>query len=105
MLLLLLLLLLTRCTCSAPHMQGATGFLGIFLVEELLKRTPATTRIACLVRVKADDAGTSVATANAAALARVRRTRLAAGLPWDDVCEARIEGIAGDLSKPRLGLR
>ncbi|WP_437675479.1 amino acid adenylation domain-containing protein [Sorangium sp. So ce131] len=80
---------------SAPprhvFLTGATGFLGAFLVRELLSRTGAT--IHCLVR--APDAGRG--------LTRIRRSLEAYSL-WDPALGARIVAVPGDLGKPLLGL-
>ncbi|MEV6236203.1 thioester reductase domain-containing protein [Lentzea sp. NPDC051838] len=65
-------------------LTGATGFLGAFLLSDLLKTTEA--RIHCLVRGDA--------------------TRLQRNLEWYGLEDApeRIEVVEGDLSKPRFGL-
>ncbi|WP_437991504.1 non-ribosomal peptide synthetase [Sorangium sp. So ce145] len=72
-------------------LTGATGFLGAFLVRELLTQTRAT--VHCLVR--APDA--------AAGLARLRRSLSAYSL-WDPAASARIVAVPGDLREPLLGL-
>lgn len=77
-------------------LTGATGFLGIFLLDELLRKTSA--RIHCLARVKGD------ADAPRKAQDRIRDARLRAGLTWDAECDARVVGVAGDLSLPSFGL-
>ncbi len=70
---------------------GATGFLGAFLVDALAARTRA--RIVCLVRAPDD------------ARARARLLRHLEGLRLSgDALGPRLEVIAGDLAKPRLGL-
>ncbi|MDC0679233.1 non-ribosomal peptide synthetase [Sorangium atrum] len=80
---------------SAPprhvFLTGATGFLGAFLVRDLLTQTRAT--VHCLVR--APDA--------AAGLARLRRSLEAYSL-WDPAASARIVAVPGDLKEPLLGL-
>ncbi|PSK29589.1 non-ribosomal peptide synthetase [Nocardia seriolae] len=72
-------------------LTGATGFLGVFLLRELLEHTSAT--IYCLVRAGSD----------AAARERIRtaaqRYRLDLGAHAD-----RIVAVAGDLAQPQLGL-
>ncbi|MEU4833515.1 thioester reductase domain-containing protein, partial [Streptosporangium sp. NPDC023615] len=72
-------------------LTGATGFLGAFLVRDLLRSTRATVR--CLVR--APDEATA-------------RERLRANLEWyrvwDEVDRERISVVLGDLAAPRLGL-
>ena len=70
---------------------GATGFVGARLVHELLTATGL--RVRCLVRADSD----------AAATARVIRTLQDRAL-WHPSYESRIEGYAGDLGSPRLGL-
>ncbi|PJE94190.1 hypothetical protein CUT44_28285 [Streptomyces carminius] len=72
-------------------LTGATGFLGAFLLRDLLERTGAT--VHCLVR--ADD--------TAAARKRLRRTLERYRL-WRGHYESRIRPLAGDLGLPRLGL-
>ncbi|MFJ9210402.1 thioester reductase domain-containing protein, partial [Streptomyces sp. NPDC102264] len=72
-------------------LTGATGFLGAFLLRDLMRTTGA--RVHCLVR--GDD--------RAEALARLR-----AGLEWyrvwDSVHEDRLSIVLGDLGEERLGL-
>ncbi|MGI5282730.1 type I polyketide synthase [Nonomuraea polychroma] len=72
-------------------LTGATGFLGAFLLRDLLRSTRATVR--CLVR--APDEATA-------------RERLRANLEWfrvwDEMDPERISVVVGDLAAPRLGL-
>ncbi|MGW0251862.1 amino acid adenylation domain-containing protein [Nocardia goodfellowii] len=85
--------------CAAPRagapesilITGATGFLGSFLLRELLERTTAT--VYCLVRATDDAAGA----ARIDAVARQYRVDLE---PYRD----RIVAVTGDLARPRLGL-
>jgi thioester reductase-like protein len=72
-------------------LTGATGFLGAYLLHELLERTAF--RVHCLVR--APDAG--------AGLERIRRKLDSYGL-WSDAYRSRIAVVPGDLAQPRLGL-
>jgi glutamate racemase len=72
-------------------LTGATGFLGAFLLRELLDRTDAT--VHCLVRA---------ATAQEAQ-ARLRRA-LEGHRLWDEALRARIVALPGDLEAPLLGL-
>ncbi|MEU4999091.1 amino acid adenylation domain-containing protein [Streptomyces sp. NPDC021622] len=72
-------------------LTGATGFLGAFLLRELLDRTSAD--IHCLVR--ADD--------TEQAARRVRRSLVEYGL-WNEFTRSRIVPVPGDLEKPLLGL-
>ncbi|MBZ4016086.1 non-ribosomal peptide synthetase [Streptomyces purpurogeneiscleroticus] len=75
-------------------LTGATGFLGAFVLAELLARTAESgTTVHCLVRA-ADDAA-----------ARQRITDHLAGLGlWDGAADGRLRAVAGDLAEPRLGL-
>jgi amino acid adenylation domain-containing protein/thioester reductase-like protein/non-ribosomal peptide synthase protein (TIGR01720 family) len=72
-------------------LTGASGFVGCFLLSELLKRTPAT--VHCLVRSSTPEEGMA---------------RIIAGLksfgPWDAATSTRIVAVPGDLSRPMLGL-
>ncbi|KXP09127.1 hypothetical protein AXK57_15150 [Tsukamurella pulmonis] len=70
---------------------GATGFVGAFLVAELLRTSSAT--LHCLVR--AADA--------AAGMQRIRSTMVEYGI-WDERHAGRIVAVPGDLTRPRLGL-
>ncbi|TQE38786.1 amino acid adenylation domain-containing protein [Streptomyces ipomoeae] len=76
---------------DAVLLTGATGFVGSFILREVLERTSAD--VYCLVR-----AGTP-----ADALARLRRSQERYGL-WDDRFGARIVPVPGDLAEPLLGL-
>ncbi|MEM9302255.1 MAG: thioester reductase domain-containing protein, partial [Pseudomonadota bacterium] len=78
---------------QASHilLTGATGFLGPYVLFELLQQT--TARISCLVR------GNSVADAGS----RLRDALRAFDL-WRDEYASRIEPIVGDLGKPLLGM-
>ncbi|MEV7059124.1 thioester reductase domain-containing protein [Streptomyces microflavus] len=72
-------------------LTGASGFLGAFLLRDLMRGTRA--RIHCLVR-GADDA---------AAYERLR-TGLEWYRVWDDIDPDRLSVVSGDLAEPRLGL-
>ncbi|MCK9923358.1 amino acid adenylation domain-containing protein [Frankia sp. AgPm24] len=72
-------------------LTGATGFLGAFLLRELLDRTTAT--VYCLVR--ADD--------GAQALARLRTALRRLRIPDADLTQ-RVVALPGDLEQPSLGL-
>lgn len=77
-------------------LTGATGFLGAFLLSDLLESTSA--RIICLVRFNdpsEDD--------RPAAIARIRRNLLDLGL-WRDSILDRVEVLPGNLARERLGL-
>lgn len=76
---------------AAILLTGATGFLGAFLLRELLERTEAT--IYCHCRA-ADPAG---------ALERLYRNATTY-FPWPESQAARIVPVVGDLGKPGLGV-
>ncbi|MEG4083311.1 amino acid adenylation domain-containing protein [Microcoleus sp. POL10_C6] len=72
-------------------LTGATGFLGAFLLRDLLQQTQA--EIYCLVR-----------SADAESAKKRIQSSLESYLIWDESSSARIIPIAGDLSQPLLGL-
>jgi thioester reductase-like protein len=72
-------------------LTGATGFLGAFLLDELLRQTAA--QIVCLARAGSD----------AEAGERVRRNLAQYDIDLGDRAD-RIAPLAGDLAQPRLGL-
>jgi len=76
---------------SAVFVTGATGFLGAFLIDELLRRTRA--RIHCLVRA-----------ADASEATQRLRDALVSRLVWRDEMADRVVAVAGDLGEPRFGL-
>lgn len=87
----------TNETSSTPPvvlLTGATGFLGSYILRELLDG-PTKARVVAHVRAK--DA--------AAGLTRLENTSKAYGL-WSPswVSDSRIEVVTGDISKQRLGL-
>lgn len=71
---------------------GATGYLGIFLVEQLLLQTHA--HVHCLVR--ADDP--------VSAQERLRETAAKFKVDWDERWDERVHPVVGDLAKPLLGV-
>lgn len=72
-------------------LTGATGFLGAFLLKELLEQTDAI--VYCLVRAADTKAG----------LAKIQNN-LKSYFFQKDYCNPRIVPIVGDLSQPQLGL-
>lgn len=72
-------------------LTGGTGFLGAFLIEELLQQTQAT--IYCLVRAANVEEGKNKLIKN------LRQYAL-----WDDSFNSRIIPVVGDLSQPLLGI-
>ncbi|WP_148714955.1 AMP-binding protein [Chitinolyticbacter meiyuanensis] len=73
-------------------LTGASGFVGVALLKEILARTDAD--VVCMVRA-ADEA---------AALKRIRNTSAKYALTLPDGWEARVSVMIGDMSKPRFGL-
>jgi amino acid adenylation domain-containing protein/thioester reductase-like protein len=71
-------------------LTGSTGFLGLYLLRELL--TATTARVHCLVR------------ADSAAAARLRIEQAAKRYELDGLATDRIVPLAGDLAEPNLGL-
>ncbi|MEV4018296.1 thioester reductase domain-containing protein [Nonomuraea angiospora] len=82
-----------RAAGPARHvlLTGATGFLGAFLLRELLDRTDA--HVWCLIRADGDH--------HAAARLREAMRRY---LIWDDLSAERVTPVVGDLTAPSLGL-
>ena len=76
---------------ASIFLTGATGFLGAFLLDELLEKTKAN--IYCLVRASEAQEG----------YARIQSNLQAYSL-WDESKAARIIPVLGDLSKPLLDL-
>jgi thioester reductase-like protein len=72
-------------------LTGATGFLGAFLLDELLRKTPNV--VHCLVRASTADEAAS----------RIQQNLQRYDL-WNDSHRDRIVPICGDLTQPRLGL-
>ncbi|HEX2189075.1 MAG TPA: thioester reductase domain-containing protein, partial [Longimicrobiaceae bacterium] len=72
-------------------LTGATGFLGAYLLHQLLQRTAA--RVHCLVRAAGPVSGVE----------RIRRKLDSYGL-WSEAYRARIAAVPGDLAQPLLGL-
>lgn len=72
-------------------LTGATGFVGAFLLRELLEQTDA--RIHCLVRAGDAQQG----------MARLRDALAGYGL-WQDGYARRLSVVTGDLAAPGLGL-
>ncbi|BAZ43881.1 amino acid adenylation domain protein [Chondrocystis sp. NIES-4102] len=72
-------------------LTGATGFLGSFLLAELLQQTSGD--IYCLVRAKNEELGKE----------KIKRSLCSYSL-WQDSYSERIIAVVGDLSQPYLGL-
>ncbi|KAL7422467.1 large subunit of alpha-aminoadipate reductase [Cryptotrichosporon argae] len=74
-------------------LTGATGFLGAFILRDLLSRRVA--KVVCLVRAKSAAQG----------LARLRESGEGRGVWSEDwVTGGRVEVVVGDLAEPRFGL-
>lgn len=78
-------------TPNAIFLTGSTGFLGTFLLYELLQQTKAD--IYCLVRSSTSESGQ-----------KKIQDKLKSCLLWDDAFSDRIIPVMGDLSQPLLGL-
>jgi thioester reductase-like protein len=81
-------------TIAKPHyilFTGATGFLGAYLLYELLAQTTAD--IYCLVRAENADEGK-----------QRLQSKLETHSIWNETFNSRIIPIVGDLSQPLLGL-
>jgi thioester reductase-like protein len=76
---------------ASIFLTGSTGFLGAFLLHELLQQTRAN--IYCLLRSTNADEGKR----------RLQRTLESYAL-WDERLSSRITPVVGDLSEPLLGL-
>ncbi|KAL8407464.1 hypothetical protein RB594_006333 [Gaeumannomyces avenae] len=74
-------------------LTGATGFLGAFLIRDILQRTSRQVRLVAHVRAKDEKAATE----------RLRRSLQGYGL-WRDEWASRLSVAVGDLSKPQLGM-
>jgi len=72
-------------------LTGATGFVGAFLLNDLLKHTSAD--VYCLLRADSVEQG----------LQRLKRNLNSYAL-WDDSFAHRIQPVLGDLGAPQLGL-
>jgi thioester reductase-like protein len=77
---------------KAVFLTGATGFVGRFVLAELLRQAADTT-VHCLVRCGSPARG----------LDRIRAALTAAEI-WDDAFAARITVWPGDIAEPRFGL-
>lgn len=75
-------------------LTGATGFLGSYLIKELLERTQPGIRLIAHVRGAKDPA---------AALDRIQRSLRGNGV-WNDDWTSRLSCAVGDLSQPQLGI-
>ncbi|KAH8695281.1 putative alpha-aminoadipate reductase Lys2 [Talaromyces proteolyticus] len=72
---------------------GTTGFLGGFIIKDILERTSRQLRVIAHVRAKDSEAG----------LERLTRSLKGYGL-WREEWKSRLSCVAGDLAKPQLGV-
>ncbi|XP_077986166.1 uncharacterized protein LOC144440654 [Glandiceps talaboti] len=79
-------------TLDSVLLTGASGFLGSFLLMEILETSKAV--VFCLVRTLSESTG----------LTKIKEALLKYGL-WKDAYRQRIRVIVGDLSKPWLGIQ
>eukprot|EP00927_Polykrikos_kofoidii_P071720 TRINITY_DN67956_c0_g1_i1.p1 TRINITY_DN67956_c0_g1~~TRINITY_DN67956_c0_g1_i1.p1 ORF type:complete len:1372 (+),score=148.41 TRINITY_DN67956_c0_g1_i1:599-4117(+) len=80
--------------CEDVLLTGATGFLGPFLLQELLKRSKAlSSTVFCIVRAPTDG--------EAMERLRLHATKLQT---WESEFEERVVAVSGDVSLPRMGL-
>ena len=80
---------------TSVFVTGTTGFLGAFLLDELLRSTGSDTRFYCLARDRNDGRGESVN--------RVLETLKFYGLAGQSA-QDRIIPVTGDLTLPQMGL-
>jgi amino acid adenylation domain-containing protein/thioester reductase-like protein len=82
-----------RAAWAEVLLTGATGFVGVYLLRDLLHRTGA--RVVCLVRARDVSSG----------MERLRAAVDQYGLLTEGGVDfSRVEVVAGDLGRPRLGL-
>ncbi|KAI9762516.1 MAG: large subunit of alpha-aminoadipate reductase [Chaenotheca gracillima] len=74
-------------------LTGATGFLGAYVLRNLLTRRSPSVKVIAHVRAKSPEAG----------LERIRRTCEAYGI-WSGTWASSLECVTGDLDQPHLGL-
>lgn len=75
----------------AVFLTGATGFVGAYLLRDLLEQTPAA--VYCLVRATSPEHG----------LQRIRKNLESYGI-WNEHHAARVHPVVGDLKLPLFGL-
>jgi len=79
-------------------LTGATGFVGAFILRELLRPERGVKKVYCLVRAKSPAEGAE----------RIRKQmlhlELCTGKEWKKQYESRVVALPGDLGAPALGL-
>ncbi|KAF3481347.1 L-aminoadipate-semialdehyde dehydrogenase large subunit [Arthroderma uncinatum] len=78
---------------STVFLTGATGFLGAYILRDLLSRSNPSLKVVCLVRAKSAQL----------ALERIQSTCKAYGF-WSDSWTSQLECIQGNLGNENLGL-
>lgn len=76
-------------------LTGATGFLGAFILRDLLSRRSNVSKVTCLIRASSEETG----------LDRLRESACDRGV-WDDawINESRLSVVIGDLTESNFGL-
>lgn len=74
-------------------LTGATGFLGAYILQDIMNQKGALPKVIAHVRAKSPLAG----------LKRIQETCEAYGI-WSQSWRSRLECVIGDLKQPRLGL-
>ena len=82
-----------RSTTPSVFLTGATGFLGAYILRDLLRRSDPEVKVVALVRAKSADA----------AMGRIRATCRAYGV-WSDHWQGRLRALSGDLGSAKFGL-
>lgn len=82
------------CGDLTIFLTGATGFLGSYLIKEILERTQTGIRLIAHVRGAKDPE---------AALERIRRSLRGNGL-WNESWTSKLSCVVGDLAQPQLGI-
>jgi thioester reductase-like protein len=85
---------LSLATKRGVFLTGCTGFLGCFLLEELLKSTSESCKIYCLVRSQG----------SRSPIQRIKHAFNFNKIPWNDAYHDRVVAIEGSLGQPMFGL-
>jgi thioester reductase-like protein len=79
-------------------LTGATGFVGGFILRELLRPARGLKKVYCLVRCKSSEDGVE----------RIRKQllhhELYTAAEWEEIAAPRLHVLSGDLGQPSLGL-
>ncbi len=90
-------------------LTGGTGLLGKVLLETLLRKLPDVARIYVLIRPRTDADGTRRSPSDrlhkeVLASTAFRHLRACHGAEFDDFIEERVQAVAGELTRERLGI-